>query len=66
MDSRWSPCGLHMDFKQNCSWRSFQDGVQVDLWSPCGVHVESVGEGKVQIMSILLPLFHGYKMCAGA
>ena len=28
-----------MDFKQNCSLRSFQDGV----------HVESVGEGKVQL-----------------
>ena len=38
-----------MDFKQNCSLRSFQDGVQVDLWSLCGVHVESVGEGKVQL-----------------
>ena len=42
MDSRWSPCGLDMDFKQNCSLRSFQDGVQMESRWIDGVHVESM------------------------
>ena len=38
-----------MDFKQNCSLRSFLDGVQMESRWIYGVHVESVGEGEVQL-----------------
>ena len=48
LDSRWSPCGVQMDFKQNYRLKSFLDGVQMESRWIYGVHMESVGECKVQ------------------
>ena len=42
MDSRWSPCGVQMDFKQNYRLKSFLDGVQMESRWIYGVHVESI------------------------
>ena len=40
MDSRWSPCGVQMDFKPNYGLKSFLDGVQmesrVQIWNLWG------------------------------
>ena len=38
MDSRWSPCGVRMDFKQNDGLKSFlDDGVQMEsIWNLWG------------------------------
>ena len=42
MDSRWSPHGLQMDFKQNYGLKSFLDRVQMESRWIYGVHVESI------------------------
>jgi hypothetical protein len=42
-----SPCGVHMDFVQNCRLRSFSDGL----------HLESVGEGKLHAHGNVFRLF---------
>ena len=42
LDSRWSPCGVQMDFKQNYGLKSLSDGVQMESRWIHGVHVESI------------------------
>jgi hypothetical protein len=49
LDSRWipggvhmSPCGVHMDFVQNCGLGSFSDGLHLDSTWTCGVQVDSI------------------------
>src|ERR1700687_5743661 len=42
LDSRWSPCGVQMDFQQKCRVKSFLDGVHLESRWIYGVHLESI------------------------
>jgi hypothetical protein len=68
LDSRWipggvhmSPCGVHMDFVQNCGLGSFSDGLHLDsIWNLWGrvnyteEGEENWGQGKKQVFILFL------------
>src|SRR6266567_1050272 len=42
MESMWSPCGVHVEWRPQNEWDLSQNVFHMEWWKPCGVHVESM------------------------